>query len=105
MSDFNEYQRWTRETAIYPADKSIEYCGLKLCSEAGEVAGKIGKWVRGDKQLQRDEVCKELGDVLWYVARLADDLEINLSDVAEMNRGKLMSRKHRGVIKGDGDER
>ena len=94
--DFNQYQKWTRETAIYPNDKNIEYCGLKLCSEAGEVAGKIGKYIRGDKLLSRDEICKELGDVLWYVAAVARDIGYSLEVIAEMNIEKLESRKERG---------
>ena len=102
---FNQYQKWTRETAIYPKDKALEYCSLKLCSEAGEVAGKIGKTIRGDKELSPDDICKELGDVLWYVARLADDLGFTLEQVAQVNRGKLTQRQQAGTITGDGDDR
>ena len=52
-----------------------------------------------------DEVKKELGDVLWYLANLANDLGYSLSEIAENNIEKLESRKERGVIQGSGDNR
>ena len=41
-----DYQVWTRTTAIYPKEKALDYLGLGLCSEAGEVAGKLKKKIR-----------------------------------------------------------
>ena len=40
----------------------------------------------------------ELGDVLWYLARAAAELDYHLSTIAEMNVEKLKSRKERNVI-------
>lgn len=51
------------------------------------------------------EIAKEVGDVLWYVATMANDLGISLESIAEMNIEKLKSRKARGVIGGSGDNR
>ena len=48
---------------------------------------------------------KELGDVLWYLTRSANELGYSLVDVAEINLIKLTSRKERGVLQGSGDER
>jgi NTP pyrophosphatase (non-canonical NTP hydrolase) len=64
VSDFNEYQRRTAETAIYPADLAIEYLALGLVSEAGEVAGKVKKWIRDDA-LDLIAFRAALADVLW----------------------------------------
>jgi NTP pyrophosphatase (non-canonical NTP hydrolase) len=47
----------------------------------------------------------EIGDVLWYSARLADELGLSLSQIAEDNMEKLLDRKARGVIGGSGDNR
>jgi len=47
----------------------------------------------------------ELGDVLWYVARLAMELGVSLDDVAQLNLEKLSDRAARGVIGGSGDHR
>ena len=102
---FDEYQKFTRETAVYPKQKAFEYLILGLCSEAGEVAGKLKKVIRGDKVMDTEEIVSELGDVLWYVARIADELDVPLSRIARENNTKLLSRKERGVIKGDGDRR
>jgi NTP pyrophosphatase (non-canonical NTP hydrolase) len=47
----------------------------------------------------------ELGDVLWYVAQLATELELDLADIATANLEKLASRAARDVLGGDGDDR
>lgn len=105
MSEFNEYQKFVNRMKVYPKEQELVYPALKLCGEAGEVAEKIGKSLRGDKELNNEDLVKELGDVLWYIAALADDLGYTLDDVAALNVSKLMSRKERGVLKGDGDNR
>lgn len=101
---FDSYQDFTEQTAIYPADKGLEYVALGLASEAGEFAGKVKKWIRDGKK-DNDALIAELGDVLWYVARAAAELEVYLSDVAQANREKLLDRSSRNVIKGEGDNR
>lgn len=107
--NFSEYQEKARSTAIYPPEMARIYPTLGLAGEAGEVAEKVKKIIR-DKGNNFDEVDvenikKELGDVIWYVANIAFDFGINLQDVAETNIEKLMSRKERGVLKGSGDNR
>ena len=108
----NEYQKLAAFTAIYPGRGTIGgmvYCTLKLNGEAGEVAKKIGKILRdegGMIRLERTEdLTKELGDVLWYIAACAMELGISLETVADMNLQKLESRKARGTLSGSGDNR
>jgi len=106
--NFNDYQNATRKTAIYPKETALPYLTLGLASEAGEVAGKYKKVIRDTKEITPEwtEMIKsEIGDVLWYCARLADELGLPLSEVAESNISKLTDRKERGVIGGSGDNR
>lgn len=111
MTSFFKYQNATRETAVYPhvdtGDiEALSYCALGLVGEAGEVANKIKKLLRdGDTPELRRAARGELGDVLWYLARLADELGVSLSGVAEANLAKLHDRKARGVLGGSGDNR
>ena len=104
---FNEYQNKAASTAMY--EDSVLYPTLGLTSEAGEVAGKVKKVLRDNEGVFTDANCvpiaDELGDVLWYVAALADDLGYTLEEIAEMNIKKLADRQARGVIKGSGDGR
>jgi NTP pyrophosphatase (non-canonical NTP hydrolase) len=107
----NEYQKKARETAHYPRQEGREwiYPALGLAGEAGEVADKIKKVLRDHDGIvsddRREALKKELGDVLWYVAQLSTELNIELDDVAQTNLEKLFSRMERGVISGDGDNR
>lgn len=110
FSDFNDYQKKCRKTAIYPkVGKSFVYPVLGLMGEAGEVSEKVKKLFRdhGGKLTKeyRMEIAKELGDVLWYLAQLSTELGLKFSDVVEMNLEKLASRKTRSTLHGDGDNR
>ena len=109
MSDFNSYQRSASGTAIYPEQHRITYPALGMAGEAGEVANKVKKLVRDgmDKMPSdwREQIAGELGDVLWYCAAIATDLNMSLGQVAMSNKNKLSSRKQRGVIGGFGDKR
>ncbi len=107
---FTEYQAKSRLTAIYPnRDNNFIYPTLGLAGEAGEVAEKIKKIIRDKNSFvspeDQQEINKELGDVLWYVAQIATELKLSLDDVAENNIAKLASRLERNQIKGNGDNR
>lgn len=114
MIDFVDYEVATRNTAIYPESgtgsyNALVYVALGLTNEAGEVAGKLKKVWRDDGGIltdeKRDAIAAELGDVLWYLARAADELGIGFDVVAKDNLAKLSDRKARGVISGSGDTR
>lgn len=107
---FEEYQKHSKETAQYPKiGEGYVYPVLGLVNEAGEVAGKIKKIFRDDAgeltSERRDAIVKELGDVLWYLSQIASELNLSFEDIARMNLDRLKSRKERGVINGDGDNR
>ena len=110
--DFNSYQKQALVTAVYPADQALAYLALGLSGEAAEVANKVKKIIRGDydNEPQSAEdvlymISKELGDVLWYVAVLADELGVEFNEVAISNLAKLHNRELNGTLKGSGDER
>lgn len=108
--DFNTYQKTIRKTAIYPHQgDNLAYPALGLTGEAGEVADKVKKFIRdaGGKLSadRKEEMIKELGDVLWYLAALASELGVTLDEVARKNIKKVIDRQARGVLTGDGDNR
>ena len=97
-------------TAIYPnKGTNLYYPALGLAGESGEVCEKIKKIMRDDEGVitpeKRDELTKELGDVLWYVSALATELGVSLSCIANNNISKLKSRQERKVLSGNGDNR
>ncbi len=112
---FDEYQVKAESTNLTPAEApellSISFMDklLGLVGESGELADKIKKILR-DKQGQwteedRQELIKELGDVLWYIAALAPLLGVSMEEVARRNLEKLAGRKQRNELSGKGDNR
>jgi NTP pyrophosphatase (non-canonical NTP hydrolase) len=113
--NFNEYQKRAITTDL-SAGKGDDVLSigfmdkiLGLIGESGEIAEKLKKVLR-DKNAKlseedRQELIKELGDVLWYVALLSHYLKVPFDDVATQNISKLKSRHRRGKIAGSGDNR
>ena len=95
------------ETAVYPAYMGIAYTALGLTGEAGEVAEKVKKMIRDSKSLEdaKPGIMAELGDVLWYIAALAKEIDADLSTIATLNLRKLRERKKKGTLRGEGDNR
>jgi len=98
----NEYQEKAGEFQLESCENPY-YLGLGLAGESGEVCDKLKRIIRGDGA--PDDIVGELGDVLWYVSRLADLFGISFDEVAEKNIAKLTSRKKAGTIAGTGDYR
>ena len=107
MSDLTGYQKWTQSTAIYT--NPIIYPSLELAGEVGEVCNQVKKIYRDDDGVvtlkRKEDLEKELGDVLWALARLIDDLGLDFNVVKELNVMKLEDRLQRNVIGGSGDNR
>ncbi len=108
--DFKEYQKLSRETAIYPnLGKNFIYPTLGLSGESGEIAEKVKKVLRDSDGVitneTRELLKKELGDVLWYLSQLSVEFGFTLEEVADENIKKLALRKEKGTLHGSGDNR
>ena len=99
------YQQQAKATAVYPEVKADQYLIAGLAGEVGELASIFAKHWRGDGDLNHDHAKAELGDVLWFITLLADEVGYDLSEVAENNLDKLADRANRGKLKGNGDNR
>lgn len=101
--DLNDYQKRTKTTAVYPQWTEAGYPILALCGEVGELANLYKKVLRGDYTTDdpkfRGAVESEFGDILWYLARAAADLKMDLNSIAVFNLKKLALRKATGRIK------
>lgn len=112
-----EYQKHANEFSMYGDNPMYPLFGL--AEEAGEVCGKVTKYIRKHDGLLplppgvggpldvgfRCDLAKELGDCLWMIAEICTQYGLSLSDVMEYNLVKLKDRKDRGVIVGEGDNR
>lgn len=121
MSKISEYQELVETVALYPGvnEKNMQaamYLALGLNGEAGEVAEKFKKLIRDQRMLpatklveidyeQQTAILNELGDVLWYITRMAVEMGADLEAVMAVNYEKLSSRYRRGKLTGSGDNR
>jgi NTP pyrophosphatase (non-canonical NTP hydrolase) len=119
--ELREYQQRAMTTCT-ESSNNFSYMILNLVGELGEFAGKVAKEIRKGKMtidrniLQMTEgnymkvdfdedLKKEAGDILWELSGLCTVMGWSLEDIAQLNLDKLASRKERGVIVGDGDNR
>lgn len=103
---FEEYQTRSQILRLPSARQApFIYPLLGLVGETGEVSEKIKKTIRDGKDVVREDIVKELGDILWYLTALGEDFGISLIEIAKANVEKLESRAQRGVISGSGDNR
>lgn len=115
--DINEYQCWTDSTAVYPeatcrSEKELNYLIQGFTGESGELANLFKKWLRDETVTllpyfalsrlpndKKDQLIKELGDALWYMARIARVLGYSMTEVAQLNHDKLEERKAANQLK------
>ncbi len=101
--------KYSKDGIMVATEKGLIEKVLGLSGEAGETVDKYKKILRDKDGIispsDREELVKELGDVLWYVAMISEYLEVPLSDVAKRNIEKLESRYKRNKIHGAGDNR
>ena len=108
--ELNEYQKFAMKTAVFPENEKYYYTVLGLVGEAGEIANKVKKFIRDGHDEEElvekiNEVNDELGDVLWYVAAVAQAFGTNLESVAKNNLWKLAERQRNNTLHGSGDKR
>lgn len=104
MSEMNTYQKEAWSYAMTSAKNPL-YLFAGLAGEVGELNSLVAKSVRDGHSLSINDVVKEVGDVLWFVAGVCSYYNIPLQEVADKNLNKLRDRKARNVISGNGDNR
>lgn len=105
VNSFDQYQEWTRKTIAYPKDKALDYLHPAISEEVGELNGKRAKAIRKNQEPNRGAIALELGDILWNVARIADEYDYSLREIVFLNMDKLSDRMERNTIVGEGDYR
>ena len=91
--NFNQYQFNAMRTKNPDADLILN-AALGLTGEAGEVSDVVKKHYFQGHPFDKEKIIDECGDVLWYVALMADALEVTLEDIALHNIEKLEKRYH-----------
>lgn len=101
----DEYQTEAIRTAPvgFAGTQELELAimGLGVAGEAGEVADLIKKQVGHGAPCDSEKMAKELGDVLWYLAVIAQRYGYTLASVAKMSVGKLRKRYPNGFSHAD----
>ena len=95
---FDDYQQAARRTlnpSLDARDRLLD-ASAGLAEESAEVLGLVRKKTFQSREVDRDRLVEELGDVLWCLSITADSLGIQLSEVAERNQAKLAKRHPHG---------
>lgn len=118
----NEYQERAMTTCMDSCN-NFSYMFIGFVGEMGEFASKVAKAIRkekamidgnylitekGNDSLTEQELAdlrSEVGDCAWFIAGLCKVMGWTLEDVCKENLAKLASRKQRGLIDGNGDNR
>ena len=93
MSLPTRYEEFVR-VGNFTEDKrdAMFLAGLGLAGESGEVADIIKKHLLHHKDLDREHLKEELGDVLWYLIHACETFDISIRAVANGNIRKLCAR-------------
>lgn len=105
--NLNEYQQLAERTVNTrdgEKNEMVNYA-MGLAGESGEIVDHMKKYIFHSHELDKTEMAKELGDILWYVANLADVLGFTLDEIAQMNINKLKTRYPSGFSEKDSRER
>jgi len=115
--DFDDYQNKALDTLLVDTADHLTY---GLSAEVGEIMSLMQKYARQDSRywtedkdtffeqytpLFKEKLFAEMGDVLWYLACLANHHGFPLSQIAQHNLEKLGNRKNNGTLRGNGDNR
>jgi hypothetical protein len=112
---FADFQDATADPALsdgYPdatrrSATAVLYCTLKLAGSAGKAADAATVVLDGSASptVMAAQVGEHMNAVMYWLARVADEVGLSLADIANGNRAKLLDRQERGVIGGSGDDR
>jgi NTP pyrophosphatase (non-canonical NTP hydrolase) len=91
---FDEYQERAKRLTDQPEIIDLQYAAISLCNEAGECAGVVKSqlWKPQQQYKVQRELLDEMGDVLWSLAALANEVDLSLAEIAEYNLHKLYLR-------------
>lgn len=95
---------WSANSEDRSQLRSLFIMTTGLGGEAGEVLEKLKKYVR-DGELDKEKLKKELGDVLYYLCRIAREFDMQPSEVVQSVVEKVIGREQRGTRRGSGDDR
>lgn len=101
--ELNNYQEQAMTTRLATADEG--YALLGLAGEVGELYSLVAKGIRDGSTPSDDNLKKELGDILWFIAAISKDIGFTLEEIAQANLDKLQKRKYNNTITGSGDDR
>lgn len=93
--EFNEYQEAANRT-LYGNEQVLTNCALGLAGETGQVADLVKAYTFKGKDLDKEKLVHELGDVLWYLSQIAEWADIPFDEVAQENIETLNKRYPNG---------
>lgn len=89
--EFNEYQKKANKTLL-GNEQVLTNCALGLAGESGQVVNLVKNYTFRGADLDKEQLTKEMGDVLWYLSQVAQWADIPFEEVARKNIKDLAKR-------------
>jgi NTP pyrophosphatase (non-canonical NTP hydrolase) len=91
--DFNEYLIQSERTLVQKGkDLNLLHGAIGISTEAGEILDAFKRHIYYGKELDVVNIKEEIGDIMWYVAILCRELNLNIEDILQTNIDKLKAR-------------
>ena len=100
-STIEKFHEFVRQTYKYDFGKgNLLYLSNGMGGEAGEVQNEVKKFYRAlnqgtvedesyeERTLRIENIKKEIGDVLWYLFAMANEIKVNIEDIIQINMNK-----------------
>ncbi|GER89584.1 MazG family protein [Dictyobacter vulcani] len=81
-----------RTCSIEDQRERLILSALGIAGESGEIVDLLKKVLYHSHDLDTNDLCKELGDLLWYMTVLSESVGLTLDDIMQANVAKLRQR-------------
>lgn len=91
--DIKTYEKESERTLIDKGhDMNLLHAAMGIGTEAGELLDAFKRKIFYGKELDVVNIKEEVGDIMWYVAILLRELDLDFEDILQLNIDKLKAR-------------
>ncbi len=91
--EIREYLKASERTLINKGyDMNLLHAAMGISTESGEMLDQLKRVIFYGKALDVVNVKEEIGDLMWYIAILIRELDLDFEEILSLNIDKLKAR-------------